>query len=442
MKILVLCDFDGTISTRDLGYDLLNRFTAGDWEAIDRKFREGKIGSREAYSQIASLFRTDKEEIVRFIRDHSSIDTAFPSFYAYCVAKGIDVRIVSDGFDFYIGSVLAIHHLADIPYHANGADFSGNRTTFSFPHADTECGLCGTCKKNVLQGYRKEYDSILYIGNGLSDRCAAREADFVFAKDSLYATCIDEDILCHFYQDFQDIHRDMEKEIRGVIFDLDGTLIDASEAIYLGMNEVWQAFGRTIFPFEDLGKHLQSDLETTLGAFFSPEQVTQGIPIMRKKYEEIYLDKTRFVDGARDVLGTLHGRGVILGVASNKFGRFTRGALTHLGVHGYFTSLIGAGDVPRNKPFPDMIHAALTEMNLPAEDVVFVGDTPSDIETGKHAGVDVYALPTGFHSKFELSEATPRRILRRLDELIDLTEGAEPSQQPPTVPAFLRPRVS
>jgi len=50
-----------------------------------------------------------------------------------------------------------------------------------------------------------------------------------------------------------------------------------------------------------------------------------------------------------------------------------------------------------------------------------VGDTPSDIETGKNAGVDVYALPTGFHSKIELSEARPKRILKRLDELMDFT---------------------
>jgi 2-hydroxy-3-keto-5-methylthiopentenyl-1-phosphate phosphatase len=45
MKTLVLCDFDGTISIRDMGYDLLNRFSSGDWEAIDQDFREGKIGS-------------------------------------------------------------------------------------------------------------------------------------------------------------------------------------------------------------------------------------------------------------------------------------------------------------------------------------------------------------------------------------------------------------
>jgi phosphoglycolate phosphatase len=67
-----------------------------------------------------------------------------------------------------------------------------------------------------------------------------------------------------------------------------------------------------------------------------------------------------------------------------------------------------------------MIHAVLREMSLSPEDVVFVGDTLTDIETGKEAGVDVYALPTGFHSKKELSRKKPRRILRNLKELTQI----------------------
>jgi 2-hydroxy-3-keto-5-methylthiopentenyl-1-phosphate phosphatase len=48
MRKLILCDFDGTISVRDMGYVLVNQFTSGNWERIDRDFRDGKIGSREA----------------------------------------------------------------------------------------------------------------------------------------------------------------------------------------------------------------------------------------------------------------------------------------------------------------------------------------------------------------------------------------------------------
>jgi phosphoglycolate phosphatase len=70
-----------------------------------------------------------------------------------------------------------------------------------------------------------------------------------------------------------------------------------------------------------------------------------------------------------------------------------------------------------------MIQTSLREMNLSAEDSIFVGDTLTDIETGKQAGVDVYALPTGFYSRKDLSQPKPRRLLRNLGELIRLVKN-------------------
>ncbi len=432
MKTLILCDFDGTISIRDMGYDLLNRFSSGDWEAIDRDFCEGKIGSKEAYSRIAKILKGNEKDLLGFIQKHSNIDPHFTSFYQYCRERDIDVKIVSDGLDFYIKTVLEIHYLSEIPFYANHTHFhKGDGMEVSFPYFNEECGLCGTCKKRFVQIHRKAYDSILFIGNGISDRCAAREADFVFAKDSLYTYCIDQDITCHFFANFHEILGDLKKRIHGIIFDLDGTLIEAYEAIYVGLKEAFQYFGREIFPFSDLKKYLKVDLEATLNQFFSSEEVLKGVPIIRRKYEEVYLDKTHFLDGAKEVLKILHSKGILMGVASNKFGRFSRGALRHLGVSDYFKSVIGAGDVPRNKPFPDMIHAALREMRLPPEEVVFVGDTLTDIDTGKQASIDVYALPTGFHSKMELSQKKPRRILKNLKELTQIVASKEPDRISP-----------
>ncbi len=432
MKTLILCDFDGTISIRDMGYDLLNRFSSRDWEAIDRDFCEGKIGSKEAYSRIAKILKGNEKDLLGFIQKHSNIDPYFTSFYQYCRERDIDVKIVSDGLDFYIKTVLEIHYLSEIPFYANHTHFhKGDGMEVSFPYFNEECGLCGTCKKRFVQIHRKAYDSILFIGNGISDRCAAREADFVFAKDSLYTYCIDQDITCHFFANFHEILGDLKKRIHGIIFDLDGTLIEAYEAIYVGLKEAFQYFGREIFPFSDLKKYLKVDLEATLNQFFSSEEVLKGVPIMRRKYEEVYLDKTHFLDGAKEVLKILHSKGILMGVASNKFGRFSRGALRHLGVSDYFKSVIGAGDVPRNKPFPDMIHAALREMRLPPEEVVFVGDTLTDIDTGKQASIDVYALPTGFHSKMELSQKKPRRILKNLKELTQIVASKEPDRISP-----------
>jgi len=418
MKKLILCDFDGTISVRDMGYLLINQFSSGNWEAIDRDFCEGKIGSKEAYSRIAEIMGGDESSVLRFVQEDSEIDPSFPIFYQYCHERGIDIKIVSDGLDFYIRKILEIHRLSEIPFYANCTQFrDGEGIDISFPYSTEECGLCGTCKKKIIQIHREKYDSIYFVGDGYSDRCAAREADFAFAKDSLYTYCIKNEIACHFFKNFQGILNDLKKKIRGIVFDLDGTLIESYGAIYLGLKECFQHFSKEIFPFPDLKIYLKPDLETTLSQFFKPQEVLKAIPIMRKKYEEVYLDHTHFLDGAKDVLNTLHSDGVVLGVASNKFGRFSRGALMHLGVLDRFKSVVGAGDVPRNKPFPDMIHRALKEMQLPSEEAIFVGDTLTDIETGKEAGIDTYALPTGFHSKEELSRGTPKRMLRNLKEL-------------------------
>ena len=424
MKTLILCDFDGTISIQDTGYVLVNQFTSGNWEGIDQDFRDGKIGSREAYSRIEKILKGDESAILRFIQGHSSIDPSFTIFYQYCREKGIDIKIVSDGLDFYIKKILETHHLSEIPFYANCTHFQQNGgMVISFPYSEEECGLCGTCKKKLVRIHRKEYDSIFFVGNGLSDRCAAQEADFVFAKDSLYPYCVKKDIPCHFFKNFQEILNDLKKQIRGVIFDLDGTLIESYEAIYLGLKDCFQYLGKEIFPFQDLRTYLRADLETTLSQFFSQEEVLKGIPVMRKKYEEVYLDKTHFLNGAKEVLSALHSDGIILGIASNKFGHFSRGVLTHLGVSDYFKSVIGAGDVAQNKPSPDMLDAVLKEMGLLPEEVIFVGDTLTDIETGKQARVDVYALPTGFHTKKELAQGKPKRLLKYLQELIRLVKN-------------------
>ncbi len=355
-KQLILCDFDGTIAARDVGYDLFQRFSSKDWEAVDREFRKGGIGSREAYCRIATFLSGDEQAFLDFVKHHASIDPFFVSFYQFCRKEGIDVKIVSDGLDFYIKALLESHGLSDIPFYANQTQFlSGNKVGISFPFANEECGRCGTCKKRLVRMHRETYDFIFFAGNGLSDRCGAKEADLVFAKEDLYPYCVEEELPCHTYESFDDIRKDLQKRIRGILFDLDGTLIEAYEAIYLGLQEALKQLGKAPFPYRALKDHLKGDLESTLAPFFGPEEMGRAIPMMRRKYEEVYLGKSHFIDGAKEVLETLSLQGIALGVASNKLGRFARGTLNHLGALHYFRSIMGAGDVPRNKPCPDMI---------------------------------------------------------------------------------------
>jgi len=205
-RLLVLCDFDGTVCMKDMGNDLLNRFAEG-WEEIDRAYCAGEVGSRIAYSRLAPLFRTDREKLLAHVLKEERIDPSFSAFCSYAKEKRIDVKIISDGLDVYIEAILDKHGL-DVEFFSNGLTFRENdRIDFVFPLASEECGLCGTCKRSLLRRFRTAYDRIIYVGDGYSDVCPAREADVVFAKNILYEKCRGNGTPCRSYRNFEDVRR-------------------------------------------------------------------------------------------------------------------------------------------------------------------------------------------------------------------------------------------
>ncbi|MCX5834101.1 MAG: MtnX-like HAD-IB family phosphatase [Deltaproteobacteria bacterium] len=207
-KLLIIADFDGTVSPMDVGYQVLQKFTGRGWDEIDRAYCSGEIGSKEAYSRIAALIGGTREEMQQYVRTHASVDPHFVSFYAFCRKAGIDLKILSDGLDFYIDLVLRKDGLGDIPFFSNVARFQdGQGFTIEFPEENPECDKCGTCKSLILQRLRRSFDRIIYIGDGYSDVCPAEKADVVFAKGILYKTFSKKGLSCIHYKDFGDIQR-------------------------------------------------------------------------------------------------------------------------------------------------------------------------------------------------------------------------------------------
>jgi 2-hydroxy-3-keto-5-methylthiopentenyl-1-phosphate phosphatase len=205
-KILILCDFDGTICTVDMGNELLNHFTNDEWEEVDHAYCSGEIGSRDAYSRVSSLFSGTRAELLEFIGRRGVLDLHFPAFYEYCLESGLDLKIVSDGLDIYISAILRKYHLEGIEYFTNLAIFQDGKLSIEFPQMSDECGRCGTCKNGVLNKFRPDYESIIYIGDGHSDFCPSKDADLVFAKGILHKKCMESGRSCEYYENFNDVH--------------------------------------------------------------------------------------------------------------------------------------------------------------------------------------------------------------------------------------------
>ena len=207
-------------------------------------------------------------------------------------------------------------------------------------------------------------------------------------------------------------------EIRAAIFDLDGTLIDSYQAIYLGFHHAYTQMGLAPMSYEQVKRVVGLGLDHTFRELLGEERVPRAIFLFRKKYEEVFRENTRLLPDAREVLETLHGRGIRLAIATNKLGRFSREIFEHFGMENFFTVIVGDGDVPQNKPDPEMLQLAMEKMGVEKERTIFVGDSVIDIQTGKNAGVRVFAVPTGNTDRRDLENARPAVMLDRLLDLL------------------------
>jgi 2-hydroxy-3-keto-5-methylthiopentenyl-1-phosphate phosphatase len=192
-KALVISDFDGTICTVDMGNKVLCRFTDKSWADIDREYIKGAIGSKAAYSRIAPMMSVSPKRLRAYVSRLGRIDPCFAGFYHLAKKKELDVKIVSDGLDFYIRAMMKKHHLGGIEFFSNTVVFGEDDSLrFEFPEANALCGRCGTCKNKILNDHRLMYEKIIYIGDGHSDICPSRSADLVFAKGTLLKKCEEE----------------------------------------------------------------------------------------------------------------------------------------------------------------------------------------------------------------------------------------------------------
>jgi 2-hydroxy-3-keto-5-methylthiopentenyl-1-phosphate phosphatase len=194
MPTFYLCDFDGTVAPSDIGAALFERFAVrGRDEAADalRRWKAGEIGHRELTEIESRCMEASMEEALEFARGHA-IDPGFSAFSRAALERGDRVMVASEGYGFYVADQLARAGLHDVPWRANHARIEGRRWIPEFPWADPSCPRCGNCKAQYARARRAAGDRVVFVGDGLSDRCGAAAADVVFARASLWDWCVRE----------------------------------------------------------------------------------------------------------------------------------------------------------------------------------------------------------------------------------------------------------
>ena len=211
---------------------------------------------------------------------------------------------------------------------------------------------------------------------------------------------------------------------RAVVFDLDGTLVDAYAAIHESLGAVLAAFGRPPVRREETRRMVGHGLEALVGKAVGEENLAEGVRLFRERYDKVGLQATRLLPGAEIVTRRLFERGIGLAIASNKPAAFTRPLLEALGLSGRFGFVAGPDDGFPPKPAPQMVFMALGTLGVPASDAVFVGDMPIDVATARAAQLPIIALPTGSATREELLACSPDAIVENLEALLPLLLGS------------------
>jgi phosphoglycolate phosphatase len=226
--------------------------------------------------------------------------------------------------------------------------------------------------------------------------------------------------------------------VRGVVFDLDGTLIDSYLDISNALNEVLTRLGRAAVDPESVKTMIGSGVSALLKRALAgdrPEVLEEAKKHFRGAYEARLTDRTRPYPGVLEAIRALDQRGLAVMIATNKPSYYTDRIVRALGLEQAGVSAWASADEVRHrKPSPDLVQLALERgarakgsAPLAAAEIAYVGDMPIDVETARAVGCRMVGVAWGFDPaglRARLTEATDE-LVERPEALVDLIAKGE-----------------
>ncbi len=213
------------------------------------------------------------------------------------------------------------------------------------------------------------------------------------------------------------------KNIKGIIFDLDGTLLDTLEDLTDAVNHVMQAFSLETKSLDQVRSYVGNGvvklIEQCLPGGETHAQFSEILNAFMYYYEMNCDQKTKPYDGVLALIEKLHSEGRQLGIVSNKFDSAVK-ELNRQYFHSWIDFALGVSDALHRKPAPDMVYACIEQMHLKPEEVVYIGDSEVDLMTAQNAGIKCISVLWGFRSLDILLEYGATQVVSTVKELEDV----------------------
>lgn len=212
------------------------------------------------------------------------------------------------------------------------------------------------------------------------------------------------------------------------VFDLDGTLFDTIEDIMNSGNELLAMHGMNPYTLGDYKLFVGLGVDSLIASIFKGRKTDEDEHLLRKReYLEIYqrrmLETTSLYPGIADLISRLREEGVKLAILSNKQDQDVLLIVEHFNLKSAFEIVLGKRPELPIKPHPESLKLIIDGFGARPEEVVYIGDTKTDIETAKNASVAVIGVTWGFRPRRELVEAGADYIVDDPIAILEIVKG-------------------
>lgn len=212
-----------------------------------------------------------------------------------------------------------------------------------------------------------------------------------------------------------------------VIFDLDGTLLNTLEDIGNSCNKVIEVFGFTSHPIDAYGYFVGDGSRKLIERATNLDSKDPMVDCMLSSFKDVYtkglVSKTSLYEGIPSMLDALENEGVILNILSNKIHTFLQSCTQEYLSSWSFAKVLGERDGIEKKPSPEAVLQIIADLGVSPKEVLFVGDTKTDMKTASNAKIDSCGVLWGFRDKKELEDYGATYIIEKPEELIPLVIG-------------------